>query len=93
MKIAIKPVQSFVSGKGLMTAAQVEVKVVNYDLGNGARCSYELQWVDPANPKAPTQTIATGQIDLKPEQFAAWGSDDTVVAKAIIQNIGLEAAA
>lgn len=89
MKIAIKPVQSFVSNKGLMTASQVDVKVTNYELGVGARCGYELQWLDPANPKGAPVSIAAGQVDLKPEQFAAWSTDDSVVAKAVLANIGL----
>lgn len=90
MKIKIKPVQVFVSNKGMMTASQVDVRVQNYDLGVSVKCAYDLQWVDEANPKAPRmENLASGQKDLTPEQFAQWAADDTFVAKSTVLNLGL----
>ena len=90
MKVQIQPVQVFVSGSGLVTATQVEVRVQSLDLGTGATLSYELQVVDNTDPKSvKTKTIASGSNPLTPEQYAEWKDDDTYPAKCVVQNIGL----
>lgn len=106
MKIAIKPVQLFVPGKGLVTATHLEVSVTNYQLGERAGANYELQAEAPGVPLQPAnapdsarpiagqtkptyQALSNGRADLTPEQFAAWGTDDTYFAKAIAGNAGL----
>lgn len=90
MKIAIKPFQQFVPGKGMVTVSAVEVSVSNYNLGQGAKCRYQLLSADPANPKNASQVPgASLEVDLTPEQFAQWGSDDAYVGSCVVTNIGL----
>jgi hypothetical protein len=103
MKINIVPVSVFVPASGstpagLITATQVEVKVVSLNLGQGAVFGYELQAVVPPAagvtppPPAKIRTLAAGSYPLTAAQFAEWGTDDTAVAAASIANIGLTAA-
>lgn len=90
MKIPIKPTQIFQAGKGLQTATHVEVRVVQIELGVKARGAYELQQEDLTDPKHPRYvSLTTGQQDLTPEQYAAWGTDDNYFARTIVQNAGL----
>lgn len=102
MKIPIKPVQVFVPGKGLLTATLLSVTVGHYDLGVRVRGHYEVialvpvprppyaegQPVPPVMPPKEV-TVANGQTELTPEQFATWVADDAYFCRCIAENAGL----
>lgn len=91
MKIAIKPVEIFLPGRGLVIATHVEVACTQLVLGVGAQARYELQRVDlKSPPDAPKyEPLTSGNTALTPEQYALWGTDDAFFANAIVVNAGL----
>lgn len=78
MILPIVPVPCF---RGPAVSLSVDAGIVN--LGLGAAFPTALL-------NAEGDVVAqTGTVALTPEQYAAWGSDDTQVAAALAANLGL----
>ena len=78
MTIDIVPVSSFPA-----QATQLRVDGGRVLLGQGASFAYQLLTASGA----PASVEA--RAELTPAQYAAWTGDDTFVAEAIAQNLGL----
>jgi hypothetical protein len=90
MIILIQPVKIFSQNEGMVEATQVDVNVVQYQLGQRCTFSYTVQRVDTTTPGAPrTISLASGQNTLTDAQFAEWGADDRQPALAVVRNVGL----
>ncbi len=99
MRVPIQPITILVPGKGNVTLDTIDIETYNHQLNVGA----EMRWlllktvVTPATETEPEKTEMVhfghgGIVALTPEQFAAWGTDDSFVAACVLQNLMLQPA-
>lgn len=89
MKIEIQPKNIWLPGKGEITINLLSV-VARLDLGVGASASYELLRRTTTDDAVNDEFFGlSGTIDLTPDQFAGWGTDDLYFVKCAATNLGL----
>lgn len=76
MKIKIQPIASFVG-----PADAIEILNCNVVLGSTASISYRLLG-------SGGDALHHGHINMMPEQYAQWGTDDNFVAEFIAGKLG-----
>lgn len=76
MKIKIQPISSFIG-----SADTIEILNCNVVLGSTASISYRLLGSDG-------DALHHGHLNMMPEQYAQWGTDDKFVAEFVAGKLG-----